>query len=77
MRDTTKAPSIPPTGAGDPPRLALRPREAAAALGIGTRLLWELTNRGEIPSVTLGRCRLYPVHLLSEWLREQAEGGQR
>ena len=54
------------------PRLALRPAEAAKALSIGSRLLWEMTNRGEIPCVRLGRCVAYPVHLLEAWLTERA-----
>lgn len=58
----------------DPPRLALRPKEAAVALGIGERLLWELTNRGEIPSVKIGRCVTYPIAALQAWLNEQVEG---
>jgi excisionase family DNA binding protein len=29
--------------------------EAAAALGIGRTLLWELIRRGEVPNVRLGR----------------------
>ena len=63
--------------APESPRLALRPREAAAALGIGQRLLWEMTNRGLIPCVRIGRCVVYPVDLLREWLADQAEGGAR
>ena len=31
------------------PRLALRPRDAARALGISERLLWTKTNAHEIP----------------------------
>lgn len=54
--------------------LALRPRDAARALGIGTRLLWELTNRGEIPHLKLGRATLYPVAELERWLAARAEG---
>lgn len=65
-----------PTGADDTPRLALRPRDAARALGIGERKLWEMTNRGEIPCVRIGRCVTYPVDLLREWLTGQAEGGR-
>lgn len=65
------------TPAEQPPALALRPKDAARALGIGTRLLWELTNRGEIPCVRIGRCVTYPVHLLNEWLARQAKGGDR
>jgi len=60
----------------EPTRLALRPREAARALGIGTRLLWELTNRGEVPHVRVGRAVLYPVAVLENWLARQAEAGR-
>lgn len=68
------APATPPES---PIRLALRPKEAAEALGIGQRLLWELTNRGEIPCVRIGRAVTYPVELLTEWLRNQADAARR
>jgi len=58
------------------PPLALRPREAARARGIGVRKLWELTNRGLLPHVKVGRCVVYPVDLLREWLAQQAKGGR-
>lgn len=58
--------------------LALRPREAAKALGISARLLWSKTNAGEIPHCRIGRAIVYPVELLREWLAEQArKGGKR
>ena len=60
-----------------PPRLALRPAEAAAALGIGRRKLWELTAGGQIPCVHLGRAVLYPTALLEKWLVDQAERGRQ
>ena len=58
--------------------LSLRPKDAARALGIGQRKLWELTQpRGPIPCVRVGACVLYPTHLLQSWLAEQAaKGGQ-
>jgi len=59
------------------PRLALRPRDAAQALGIGTRLLWTLTNRGEIPHVRLGAAVLYPVEALRRFLAEAADQRRR
>lgn len=57
-------------------RLALRPKEAAAALGISERLLWAKTNCGEIPHCRIGRAIVYPTALLREWLAQQAKGGQ-
>ena len=61
------------------PRLALRSKDAARALGIGERLLWSKTNSGEIPHVRIGKAIIYPVHLLHDWLTEQArkKGGSR
>ena len=62
------APAITPTA------LALRPREAAKALGISERMLWSLTApRGMIQSVRVGSCVLYPVTGLQAWLDRQAQ----
>lgn len=66
-------PTTAPTADTTPPRLALRPREAARALGIGERLLWSMTNRGDVPHVRIGRTILYPIKQLEEWLAEQAD----
>ena len=59
-----------------PPCLALRPKDAAKALGIGERLLWSRTNCGEIPHVRIGRALVYPVDLLRDYLAEQAAKGR-
>jgi excisionase family DNA binding protein len=63
--------------------LALRPREAAKALGISPRLLWQLTKDGQIPCVRVGsgkrRTVLYPLADLQAWLTRQAataKGGE-
>ena len=62
--------------AGEVSRLALRPREAARALGIGERLLFDLTKRGEIPHVRLGaKAIVYSVDVLRTWLAEEAQKG--
>ena len=59
--------------------LALRPREAAKALGISPRLLWQLTHDKEIPCVRVGSGKrqsvLYPVALLQAWMAERAQAG--
>jgi predicted DNA-binding transcriptional regulator AlpA len=57
------------------PNLALRPKDAAAAIGISERKLWELTaNRASgIPHFRLGRSVLYPVRELEGWLAHQAK----
>ena len=58
--------------------LALRPRDAARALGISARTLWGLTApRGPIPCLRIGHGKrqtvLYPVADLQAWLSRQAE----
>ena len=64
--------------ASGPPLLALRPKDAAKALGIGERLLWSMTNRGEIPHLRLGKkAILYPIAELERWLTERARAGDR
>jgi excisionase family DNA binding protein len=64
--------------------LALRPREAAKALGISPRLLWQLTKDGHVPCVRVGsgkrRTVLYPLADLQAWLTRQAavaKGGEQ
>lgn len=60
--------------------LALRPREAAKALGISARLLWQLTKDGQIPCVRVGSGKrksiLYPVADLQTWLTARSKGVQ-
>jgi predicted site-specific integrase-resolvase len=64
--------------------LALRPRDAAKALGISARLLWELSRDGHIPCVRVGNGKrktvLYSIAALEGWLSRQtaaqAKGGQ-
>ena len=59
-----------------PSTLALRPREAAAALGISERKLWSLTQAGNVPHVKLDRVTLYPVAALEDWLARRADKEQ-
>jgi excisionase family DNA binding protein len=62
--------------------LALRPREAAKALGISPRHLWQLTKDGIVPCVRIGMGKrqtvLYPVADLQAWLSRHAatDGGK-
>jgi excisionase family DNA binding protein len=56
--------------------MALRPKDAAKALGVSTRHLWTLTAQGHIPCVRVGSGKrqlvLYPVDVLRNWLARQA-----
>ena len=64
--------------AGAPDRL-LSVDEAAAALGIGRSLTYELMARGDLRSVKAGRRRLVPSSAIAELTRESArpEGNGR
>jgi excisionase family DNA binding protein len=56
-----------------PSPLALRPREAAKALGLSERSLWALTSpRGPIPAAKVGRSVLYSYRDLEAWLASEA-----
>ncbi len=52
-------------------RLALRPREAAKALGLSERAFRALLPR--LPHVRAGGAVLVPVEALRRWLEEQAK----
>jgi len=50
------------------PFLALRPRQAAEALGVSEATLQRLTQDRRVPVIRLDRAVLYPLRELSEWL---------
>jgi excisionase family DNA binding protein len=63
-----------------PPKLALRPREAARMLSICPRTLATYTKVGAIPHTRLGKSVLYSTAELQAWLSRRAEpanGGER
>jgi excisionase family DNA binding protein len=69
-------------GQGTAPRLLLTVREAAAALSVSPRMLWELTARGEIAALRIpgrGKARSirYAVEDLQQWIQAQKEAAQR
>jgi len=66
-------------------KLALSLREAARAIGVSERTLWEYVKRGDVPSVRMGRAGkrtakgrrvLIPVDSLRAWLLAQAGQGE-
>lgn len=62
------------------PCLALRARDAAAALSVSERTLWTWANDGVAPHIRLGGTVLFPVDELRRWLTQQTaasavEGG--
>ena len=56
--------------------LALRPKQAAQALCISERHLWQLTRDGHVPCVRVGsgvrKTVLYPTDTLRKWLTSGA-----
>jgi excisionase family DNA binding protein len=58
-------------------KLLLTAPEAAKALAIGQRKLWELTNRGIIRAVRIGRAVRYDLRDLEAFIAAQKEGGGR
>lgn len=50
--------------------------EAAEALGISRRSMYDLINRADFPTLKVGGRRLISKELLAEWVKAQA-GGQK
>lgn len=65
------APSRPSPDTLEP--FAIRPKAAAALLGISERLLWEWTRDHGVPHFRLGNVVLYPVRELKAWVSAQAQ----
>lgn len=57
-------------------KLTLSAKEAAKAIGISPRLLWTLTDKGDVPHVRIGRRIVYPVAAIKEWMNAQTKGGR-
>ena len=53
--------------------LMLRPREAAAAVGVGRTLFYRLVKAGVIPSCRVGKSIRIPVAALRAWAEAQAK----
>ena len=58
-------------------RLALRPAEAAVAMGISQGLLKQCTDDGTIPCLRLHRAILYSIDVLRQTLREHSSASAR
>ena len=57
-----------------PLRLLLSSKQAAQALAISERTLWQLRKDGEISSITVGKKSIrFPVAGLERWITEQVE----
>ena len=49
----------------------LTAEEVAAMLAVKPTYVYELSRRGEIPTVTLGRYRRYRVEAIQEWIEQR------
>ena len=58
-------------------KLALSVKEAAAAIGISDRKIWDLINVSGFPSARLGGRVIIPVDDLRRWLSQQAVSGEK
>jgi excisionase family DNA binding protein len=65
-----------PDQTGTVPRLLLTQREAAQALAVSERTLWQLTHDGAIPAVRIGRAVRYRLEDLRAWVAQQVEAKQ-
>lgn len=54
----------------------MKPTDAAKALNISARKLWELTAGRLIPHVRIGRAVRYAVADLEAWIEEQKIGSR-
>ena len=57
-------------------KLAYSVTEAAQALGVSRRTMYDLIHREDFPTLKVGGRRLISRELLAEWVRTQA-GGQK
>jgi excisionase family DNA binding protein len=55
-------------------RLLVGANDAAEILSISQRLLWTLTNKGDIPCVRIGRRILYAPSDLTAWVESMKQG---
>ena len=51
-------------------QIAVKPLEAAAAIGIGRTQVYNLIRSGQLPSVRVGKSIRVPVESLRNWLLE-------
>ena len=57
-------------------KLAFNVAEAAVAIGISDRRVWDLINVEGFPVVRIGKRVVIPVDGLRQWLAEQSERGE-
>ena len=56
-------------------KLALRPTEAAEAIGVSRSRAYALIAKGELPSVRIGNSVRVPVDALRRWIESRTSAG--
>ena len=65
------------TWEGTVERQLLRIAEAAEVLGIGRTRTYELTRKGELPSIRVGKSVRVPIGALKAWIEAKVNASQR
>jgi predicted DNA-binding transcriptional regulator AlpA len=69
-------PTMPvPANAGESQPLLVDEPTAAKMLGVSPRSVWTMAACGELPSVRIGRRKLYAVETLRRWIAERETAG--
>lgn len=68
-----------PEGRGDDDmkKTTISVQELASELGISMTKAYELAKREDFPVIRIGKRILIPVEILNEWLRREADNGNR
>ncbi|MBI4321042.1 MAG: helix-turn-helix domain-containing protein [Chloroflexi bacterium] len=54
-------------------KLLLKPMDAAELIEVGRSRIYEMLQKGELPSVRIGRSVRVPVSALRQWVEEQGK----
>ena len=57
---------------GNETPLLISAGQAAVLLGVSERTLWAMSNAKKIPSMRIGRRRLYSVQALRQWIDDKS-----
>jgi excisionase family DNA binding protein len=53
--------------------LALKPKQAAKLIGVGTNAIYTLCHRADFPAIKVGSGYIIPTDALRNWLQKQSE----
>ena len=63
--------TLEPASPGDTQALLVDERTAAVMLGVAPRTVWSMAASGELPSVRIGRRKLYAIETLRRFIAER------